>query len=395
MSITVVADWSPWQFAGGDRAIADPEEAASVVGAAVDGAVAARCGAASGLVLLLSGGLDSSTVAAALARADRPFASLSMVTRQKAGDELVYARAVAAATGTPLTEVMRSTADLDWDDAGPRRSARPSARIFRQPTLAAASRLASELGADTIVDGGGGDNVFCSLQSVVPLLDRLAIEGPGAGAWATAREIALRVGVGMGAVIARAARRRLSGRIAFRWPTDTGFLSEAARAVESEATRHEWLAPPPGALPGQAAHVALVWGAIGLAEDDSTDASVRTISPLVAQPVIEAALRVRSWLWFANGRDRAVIRRALAGRLPAAVVNRTGKGTPAGFMGDVVEDYRGRLRELLLDGLLVRHGIADRAEIEAELASTALTPGNRFSRLLVVADAERWTRVWN
>lgn len=393
-SIAVAADWSPWQFAGGGRAIGDPEEASDLVGAAVDRAVAARCGQASGLVLLLSGGLDSSTVAAALARADSAFASLSMVTRQKAGDELVYARAVAAATGSPLTEMTRSTADLDWDDPGPRRLARPSARIFRQPTLGAACRLASDVGADTIVDGGGGDNVFCSLQSVTPLLDRLAVEGPGRGAWETAREIALRVNVGVGTVLVGAARRRLSGRIAFRWPTDTGFLGDGARALEGEATRHEWLKPPAGALPGQAAHVALVLGAIGLAEDNSTDAAVRTISPLVAQPVVEAALRVRSWLWFENGRDRAVIRRALPDRLPWAVVNRTGKGTPAGFMGDLVEDHRARLRELLLDGLLVAHGVADRAEIEAELASTALTPGNRFSRLLVIADAERWARLW-
>jgi asparagine synthase (glutamine-hydrolysing) len=302
---------------------------------------------------------------------------------------------VAEATGAPLTECLRSTADIDWDETTPRRLVRPSARLFRQPTLHAALRRARETGSDTIIDGGGGDDIFCALTSVVPLLDRLAIEGPGRGSWRTARDIALRANVDILTVVAKAARRRLSGRVAFRWPTVADFLSQDTRTLAHDAAAHPWLDPPPGALPGQAAHAALVLDSLGLSEDDSIDPAIRTISPLVAQPVVEAALRVRSWLWFKDGRNRVVIRHALAQRLPAAIVERSGKGTPGGFMGELVEDHRGRLRDSLLGGMLAAHGLVDPVAIEAALAERASIREQRYGQLLILADAERWARLWS
>jgi asparagine synthase (glutamine-hydrolysing) len=393
--ITIEAHWSPWGRARPATAIETLDEAAPVVGAAIDHAVAARCGGLGSPVLLLSGGLDSSVLAASLARSGCGFASLTLVTRHRNGDERRYARAVAAATGGPLTERMRTIADIDWDDATPVRQPRPSARMFRQPTLAAARRLAAQVGTDTIIDGGGGDDLFCSLQSVAPLLDRLAIEGAGRGAWRTARDTALRAQVGLGTVAMKVVRRLASGRTAYRWPVDASFLTADARALAPDAVRHPWLDPPAGTLPGYAAHVALVLDALGLAEDDSTDPALRTVSPLVAQPVVEAALRVRSWLWFADGRNRTVIRRAFADRLPAAVIDRTSKGTPMGFMGEVVEGHREKLRAMLLDGLLVAHGIADVHALEAALKPSALAAETRYAQLLVLADAERWARLWS
>lgn len=392
--IEVRRDWSPWPFVRQQDPGLDRETAARRVANAVDGAVAARCRSLTRPVLLLSGGIDSSTVAAALKQSGTPFASLTMVTRQKSGDEREYARAVAERTGSPLTECTRELAAIDWSDRTPARHARPSSRLFRHPTLAAAQQLAAANGADTIIDGGGGDNLFCSLQSAVPVLDRYAAEGLGRGVWTTARDIALRAGVPIASVLLAAWRRRSSGRVAFRWPTDPRFLAGPHKGPMLSGELHPWLDPPSGTLPGQAAQAALALGALSLAEDDSTDPALRTISPLVAQPVVEAVLQVPSWLWFENGHNRALIRRAYAGRLPPIVLERSGKGTPAGFMFEVVEANRDRLRELLLDGALVAHGVADRAAIEAALGESALDADNRFDRLLVLADAERWARLW-
>ena len=39
--------------------------------------------------------------------------------------------------------------------------------------------------------GGGGDNVFCALQSAAPVADRLLTDGPGRGFFSTARAIAI------------------------------------------------------------------------------------------------------------------------------------------------------------------------------------------------------------
>jgi asparagine synthase (glutamine-hydrolysing) len=388
-------DWSVWDFACATEPLATLDDASTILRDAIDHAVACRCGRLRNPVLFLSGGLDSSTVAASLASGGYQFSALTMVTRHRSGDERVYARAVAEATGARLTECFRSTAEIDWQDRTPLRLSRPSARIFRQPSLRLAQRLAAETGSDTILDGAGGDDVFCSLSSVVPLLDRVAIEGLGRGGWRTARDIALRADVAILTVIRKAAQRSRSRRVAYRWPAVTAFLEPGTFALAGEAVQHPWLDPPPGTLPGQAAHVALILDALGLSEDDSLDPAMRTLSPLVAQPVIEAALRIRSWLWFQNGRNRAVVRHGLAGRLPRAVIERTGKGTPGGFVSELVENHRTRLREMLLDSALVAHGIADPTAIEAALADGSTIRGDRFGHLLVLADAERWAQLWS
>jgi asparagine synthase (glutamine-hydrolysing) len=386
--------WSPWDLACSDSPIDRLDDASEVVRTAIDQAIAARCANPEKPVLLLSGGLDSSAIAASLAHHRIQFSALTMVTRHRSGDERIYARAVAEAAGTALSECLRSTTHVDWDDPTPRRLARPSARIFRQPTLQAAHRLARSTGSDTNIDGGGGDDVFCSLTSVVPLLDRFAVEGLSRGSWLTARDIALRADVGIPAVLGKAARRLVNRRVAFSWPTVRDFLTEGALELSDEAIAHPWLDPPRRALPGQAAHVALILDALGLSEDDSLDPAMRTISPLVSQPVVEASLRVRSWLWFKNGRNRAVIRHGFAGRLPPAVITRTGKGTPGGFVSQIVEGHRAKLREVLLDGLLVAHGIADPVAVEAALAERASPRDRRHGSLLALVDAERWARLW-
>lgn len=393
--ITLRETWSPWSVVARQDPSLDLQTAARRLGTAIDSAVAARCKTLAKPVLLLSGGVDSSTLAAALRESDTPFSALTMVTRQRSGDERDYARAVAATTAAPLTECMRELDAIDWSDRTPHRHARPSTRLFRQATLAAAGQLARTNGADTILDGAGGDNLFCSLQSVVPLLDRYAAEGWRRGVWRTARAMALRSQVPIGTVLAAALRRRASGRIAYRWPSDPSFLGPDYDELTGEGTSHPWLDPPSGTLPGQAAHVALILGALHLAEDASTDPSLRTMSPLVARPVVEAVLQIPSWLWFEDGRNRAAVRRAYSDRLPPIVLARTGKGTPAGFMTEIVEANRDHLRALLLDGLLVAHGVADRGAIERALAASGLVPDNGFDRLLVIADAERWARLWH
>lgn len=386
--------WSPWRIAGVERPLNDPIMAAAELGAAVHLAIAARGRQAHRSVLLLSGGIDSSCVAAGLSAAGCEFASLNMVTRERSGDERAYARAVAHATGSPLTECQRSAAEIDWADATPGRLPRPTSRLFRQPTLGAARRLADDYGAEVIVDGGGGDNVFCSLHSVAPLLDRTRLEGCGAEAWQTAREIALLTDVGLGKVVRKAALRHLTRRVRYRWPIERGFLADLPGALIREAGRHPWLEPPPGALPGQAAHVALILGSLALAEDDSTSETIRTMSPLVSQPVVETALRVRSWLWFEHGRNRAVIRRAFAGRLPALVLERHGKGTPTGFMAEVMTAHRSQIRDLLRGGLLARHGIIDSRKVQAYLSIEGPPRDFDFARILQLLDAERWARSW-
>jgi asparagine synthase (glutamine-hydrolysing) len=115
---------------------------------------------------------------------------------------------------------------------------------------------------------------------------------------------------------------------------------------------------------------------------------------LVTQPVAEACLRVPSWLWFAPGPDRAAARQAFANMLPAQIIDRRSKGTPAAFAASLIDVYRDTLRPLLLDGQLAANGVIDSGAVRTLIDDPTPPKGFAFGRLLQLADAEAWARCW-
>jgi asparagine synthase (glutamine-hydrolysing) len=386
--------WSPWALLPGSRRSVKTEAAAARVRDAVVAAVEARASGSAPVILLMSGGLDSSIVAAALAHAGRSALGLTMVTDDADGDERAYARAVAEQLGIPLTEARRALADVDLARPLSPRLPRPTGRPFAQSTDAAVAALAGAHGVEVAMNGGGGDNMFCSLQSPAPLLDRIACEGLGRGAWATLRDTAELANVSVGAVARAAMHRRLSRGPAFRWPLDRSFLNQGRDLEPTGMRSHHWLAPPAGALPGECAQVALLLAAKALVENVERDQHPFVRSPLVAQPVAEAVLAAPSWLWLERGRNRAVARRAFADTLPGMVIDRRSKGTAASFMSQIVESRRTTLRDLLLGGLLAQNQVFDTAAVTAWLEAAGPARDLGFARILQLADAEAWARSW-
>lgn len=384
--------WSPWSWADRAQAFHNREAAADALAGAIDTAVVSRLPVDAPAILLLSGGLDSSVVAAALASNGRRFTCLTMAVADAQGDERDHARAVARHLDVPLCEVLRDPRQVDLTRPLARGLPRPTGAQFRQATFAAADDLARETRSALVIDGGGGDNMFCSLQSVAPVVDALFAMGRGARPLATAASIARMAQVSLAAVVARAGVRLVTRRAAYRWPVDHSFLDPGI--VDGLNSSHPWLNVPRGTPPGKAAQVGLLLAAMAVTDGLDPDQQPALLSPLVSQPVAEAALRVPSWMWFEEGRNRVPVRQAYAARLPASVVGRRSKGTPTGFLARLVVREADLLRPFLLDGCLAIHGVIDRAAVEA-----ALAPGPardlRFARLLQLADAEAWARSWN
>ncbi|MDZ7281333.1 asparagine synthase-related protein [Sphingomonas sanguinis] len=383
--------WSPWSWAGRAQAFHTRDVAADALAGAIDTAVVSRLPVDVPAILLLSGGLDSSVVAAALASDGRRFTCLTMVVADAQGDERDHARALARHLDVPLVEVVRDPRQVDLTRPLAGGLPRPTGAQFRQATFAAADDLARETGSTLVIDGGGGDNMFCSLQSVAPVVDALFGMGIGSRPLATAASIARMAQVSLAAVVARAGVRLMTRRAAYRWPVDHSLLDPGV--VDGLDPSHPWLEVPRGTPPGKAAQVGLLLAAMAVVDGLDPDRHPALLSPLVSQPIAEAALRVPSWMWFEEGRNRVPVRRAYAARLPASVVGRRSKGTPTGFLARLVEKEADMLRPFLLDGCLAIHGVIDRAAVEA-----ALAPGPardlRFARLLQLADAEAWARSW-
>lgn len=383
--------WAPWRFAGERGQLHDRVEADRRLFQQTLYCVRERSAGLIRPLLLLSGGLDSSIVAAALAATNRAFACLTFATENPTGDERSFARLVADALGRPLEEDRNriELIDLTWSAAAG--LPRPVARGFEQGIARRGDAVADLLGCDAIFDGGGGDNVFGSLQSATPAADCLLCEAGRPQFRRVVADIAELAQASRWRVAWRA-RRRARRRTGYRWPIDTRFLSPAAAALAQTDSLHPWLAAPGDILPGRAAHVAMLIAAQGLAEDGLVTGALPVAAPLVSQPLIETCLRIPSWEWFEQGSNRAAARRAFAHLLPSAIAWRRSKGTPDSFVLELFDANRLLLRDWLGGGWLAERGLIDVAAVTAALDDPAPVRDHGFVRLMQLMDAEAWAR---
>lgn len=391
----VVSFWSPWQCVRADPISTDPDSAAENLRHMICNAVAAQTAGYAKSVLLLSGGVDSSIVAAALAQAGRQCAALNMVTQSLGGDERAHARRVADHCGFTLTEVERDVGKVDVTRSLCIDQPYPIEKCFRQATMTAAYDLAGEIGAGTILDGGGGDNIFCSLQSAAPLVDLLRRHAPGYRAAILMRDIATITQASHAAILKQAIDRLLRRPPRYRWQRNLTLLTPLGLNHVAKAVAHPWLDAPRGALPGKAGHIGLVLAALALVQSPSATELVPSRSILLAQPVVEACLAIPTWLWFERGRNRAVARRAFDPLLPAANTWRQTKGAMDSFIVEIFEANRPLLREMLADGQLAKSGLVDRAALLAAIDASGPVRGRTFDWVMDFADIEAWIAAWS
>lgn len=384
--------WSPWPFAAPREQVADPALAISTVRSAALQSVSCHACGFDRIVLKLSGGLDSSIVAACLARAHVDVTCVNLVTARPAGDEREHARAVASWLALPIVERLRDVSMVDVATSLAARLPRPTARAFAQESARIAGEIATETGSGALFDGGGGDNLFCSLQSARPVTD--CLQDPQGRRWAlpTARTVAALAQASLFAVIRRSFGIALRRTTAYRWTLDTRFMSADAAHTAASKMHHPWLQPPDDVLPGKVAHVALIAAAQSVVEGFDVEDSLPTYSPLICQLLAEACLRVPSWLWFDNGNNRAAARRAFDTLLPARTVQRRSKGAPDCFIADIYDARRGQIRELLLGGILDQQKLIDAEAIATVLNDDAPVQGHDFLRIMHLVDAEAWAR---
>jgi asparagine synthase (glutamine-hydrolysing) len=381
--------WSPWTFTTGEGRAAGFDDAAARVREAVLRATAALVPPGETVALELSGGLDSSIVAAALAAAGSRTVALNLATPGAEGDERRYARAVSEHMKIPLIET-RVEGDIDLTEVAPHLEARPAMLAM----LRLADRAFAERGRDhrvgAFVNGTGGDCVFCSLGTAAPAVDRLRVRGMTAGLAATIGDIAAVHGDNVWTAARMAFRLHRRGPPVPIWRRNRKFLNND-RLPDAPAP-HPWLDEPPGALPGTRAHIHAILASYAHLDGYGRHKVAPSLFPLLSQPVVEACLSVPTWLWVAGGRDRAVAREAFRGALPRMIVERRTKGGMDAFCARTFERNRARLRPFLLDGQLAAAGLLDRTAIEAYLAQPFANRDQLFYALLPIADTEAWAR---
>lgn len=335
----------------------------------------------------ISGGLDSAIVAAGLARASPSASLITFAAAPGDPDETHYARAIADHLGLELAIVQPRVEGVDLTRSLAGDLPRPNARAFTQAADALSLDHGRAIGADAFVSGGGGDDVFCYLRSVLPALDRLRIEGPRA-MLTSAMDIAV-----MNHSTVWEAMYRIARRLARRRPgksqLDLRFLSDEATAHEVSSTGEQRC----DCLPGKAEHVRSVLSIHNYLEGHARAGFAPILSPLLSQPIVECCLSIPAWHWCEGGTNRAVARRAFRNSLPRTVLERRSKGHFDGFCAALLEANRELVRSMLLDGKLARQGLLDRQPLEAALGNP-FPPAETVTRLLALVDAESWVASW-
>lgn len=392
-AVSTEAWWSPWDHVGGPKM--ELENAIAALRDTVTDCVSTWAGAFSRILIGVSGGLDSSIVTAAAAQSDASLICLNLVSPDFDGDERRYARALSEHLGIELVEADRELEEIDVARSAASHHPWPVAPLYKQTNEAIHRRLLSDRPFDAFFTGNGGDGIFFGTRSTIPLIDRLLAQGPRPSLASTVQDIAVLTGADAATVLKYgwARYRRNRGRHAPGYNV-TGLDWQLARRIRKQGASHPWLLAPDDVLPGKTVHAAYLMRAQKGVELYDRAAMPPHVAPLMSQPIIELCLAIPSWLWIANGRNRAVARSAFEPMLPAIVSARTQKGGPGDFHLSIYRRHRDILHARLREGALAAAGILDPSLLDARDDPTWRGTA-RIDRILALSAAENWARYWS
>ncbi|RIA46774.1 asparagine synthase (glutamine-hydrolysing) [Hephaestia caeni] len=383
--------WSPWKFVGQANSAGDPTEQLLDILSDTIG-VWARC--FEQIAIGVSGGLDSSIVAACSAPTDIGIQFFSMVGPDPDGDETRYANLLVAQLAAPLKQIPYEVAQVSIDRPTMPHQPRPSAAYFAQSIQVAHRALAADRSIDALFVGNGGDGVFNSSRTASPLTDRWMAEGLGYGLYETLRDIARLTDASFMEIVRQATRRHRVRATASQPKCDfTGLRKDMIDALGPPFKRHPWMNVTQTALPGKIAHVASIMRSQKNITFYRHGDGPPQIAPLLSQPIVETCLSIPTWDWISGGRDRAVARQAVKNLLPQPIIDRASKGGPDGFMHMLCRIRWRELTDFLRGGVLASEGLIDTDFLDRPF-DPSWKGKTSARRLLAFGAAEGWARYW-
>lgn len=392
------AYWDPRRLAASP--IEDPEEAADVIRSTAQECVQAWACSYGNVIHSLSGGFDSSVVLACLSvsPASAQVACVTHYTTGANGDERSFARLAAARAGCSLVEHL-CDAEVDLRETlSAQVSESPQAYVAQLGPGRFTRQLARDRDARAIFYGKRGDELFLTSLDLAPA-DYLHRHGfrPGFARIVMAR--AEHDGLSIWQVAREAIRDRLGSG---RWdPVQEGrhyrpmMNEEALQSLLSQDN-----APPPWesndeSIPlGKQRHLATLTHPepyyLPFAQPGEPD----HVAPLTSQPLVEVCLRIPTYVLVGGGRDRALARRAFASDLPSEIVDRCIKGGTGDHTIALLDKNRAFIREMLLDGALVQHGLLDRGKVESALSGGPSNVMKGTAKLIGYLRTEVWLSIW-
>lgn len=384
--------WTPANHARRSLGVAPSrEEAAAQLRSAIDEATGALASVSAPLAGEVSGGLDSSIVAASLVAADPAQVSiwLNAYGASTEADERSYVAALANRLGISPQTVPHATEPLSrtWLEAlSP--GFRPGLTALDRPHDLDWARRLEGAGVVGLMTGAGGDSVLFQRATIDVFVDQWRSRPWRAAFDRDAVELAASNEISVWTMIADARRRRQAPHPAPR--RDHPMLP----ILPGGLPRHPWLADWDAFGPAKAMHLAGVIDNVARHGPSELTDRIDVRHPLCAQPVIEACLALPTALLTTGGRERGLARLAFRDRLPKAIIERRSKGDMTRIYGRMILDGLDVLRPWLIEGRLAALKVIDPEAADRALTREALVWHGRYSTIMVAAAFESWVRAW-
>lgn len=397
-------EWNPIETARRNP-LDNPEEAVAALRATTRTCVQAWARGYRGIVHNLSGGLDSSIVLSCLRDlpVDRRITCVHYFATGPYEDERKYARMMAARAGVPLIERQLDPAAVPLQRLLElRRSVRPWFYLYELEHAQFETAVALKEGADGLFSGAGGDGVFFQAGAELAVTDYLFEHGFGSGFWRTAIDAARVSRKSIWPLLAAAVRARLlrppwnPTAMAMPLPRTIVSADVLVAAKRDPGFVHPWFTPQVtrGVPPGILWHASSIHVPPAYYSAFSRSPGPERTFPLLSQPLVELCLRIPTYVLIRSGRDRALARRAFAAELPEEIVRRRSKGRIDQHVRNILDLNLPFVREMLLDGGLVREGLLDRRTLELYLSERSPADFQYSEILQVHLCAEGWLQRW-
>ncbi|MGH8211255.1 MAG: asparagine synthase-related protein, partial [Steroidobacteraceae bacterium] len=351
------------------------------------------------ILIHLSGGLDSSIIAATLGSAPNhpKLTAINHFSRYRCGDERTYARLAAGAAGCTLIELPRNHSASLERLLSAEHTANPLLLRGRNVEFQdKEASIARDTGATASFGGEWGDGVFLQGAGLLPSVDYLETLGPRPELLSICYGLARLNGVSLWHVLFATFRGGSTWEPYRDMHKHRKLVAPHVieRARRSNAYVHPWLRSTEGLLPGKVHHLSYMSWPTPFYWPLSPDDSPEAVEPLISQPVIELSLAIPTYLHTAGGVDRAVARAAFAEDLPAEITNRYAKGRISTYVSDLLEHNHELSRELLLDGQLAAKGILRKEQLDEVLSLEPNPLGPSIGDILDYLTLEAWLRRW-
>lgn len=390
--------WDPAAIYRAGTIEEDPEQARSALRRDIRACTSAWASCYRNIVLELSGGIDSSVVAACLAAAkpSREVLCVNFASDGAEGDERAFAQATAQHTGLRLVEAQLRASDESFESRLDR-SKLPSPAVLGLLGKATSLRakIVKEERAGAVFSGRGGDHLLQHEQS-----DRIAAEyAHRHGLQPKLLEIVAATsrmtGQSFWAVLAAAIRTGLFRRAYDPYAVlevPSILTGDVRASLKSDSYRHPWIDRATGLPANKIQQIFHIVDCQPFFQLPYPYAEL--VHPMISQPIVERCLQIPGYVLAHRGTDRGLLREAFEKDLPGEVTNRLSKGGTTTYFIRMLVENLSFLKAFLLDGALVSEGIVSRADLERQLNERQLLRGNEVASILKAARAEAWLRNW-